>query len=126
MRYIYKACYKTVKYRLKTCYYKQSPYLCSVFFIVLDLRLTKDWLSGIDSLFLCSFFRIFEGHITRMNIMRTIMLTLLLSVAAISSFAQTNTYRECTSQNFKIISYTRELSPQGCQQSPIYVKPKRS
>jgi hypothetical protein len=24
-----------------------------VFFIVLDLRLTKDWLSGIDSLFLC-------------------------------------------------------------------------
>ncbi|RGP00780.1 hypothetical protein DXA83_11090 [Bacteroides thetaiotaomicron] len=61
-----------------------------------------------------------------MNIMRTILLTLLLSVAAISSFAQTNTYRECTSQNFKIISYTRELSPQGCQQSPIYVKPKRS
>ena len=57
--------------------------------------------------------------------MRTILLTLLLSVAAISSFAQTNTYRECTSQNFKIISYTRELSPQGCQQSPIYVKPKR-
>ena len=53
MRYIYKACYKTAKYRLKTCYYKQSPYLCSVFFIVLDLRLTKDWLSGIDSLFLC-------------------------------------------------------------------------
>ena len=29
--------------------------LCNVFFIVLDLRLTKDWLSGIDSLFLCSF-----------------------------------------------------------------------
>ena len=27
--------------------------LCTVFFIVLDLRLTKDWLSGIDSLFLC-------------------------------------------------------------------------
>ena len=53
MRYIYKACYKTAKYRLKTCYYKQSPYLCNVFFIVLDLRLTKDWLSGIDSLFLC-------------------------------------------------------------------------
>ena len=65
-------------------------------------------------------------HKTRMNIMRTILLILLLSVAAISSFAQTNTYRECTSQNFKIISYTRELSPQGCQQFPIYVKPKRS
>lgn len=33
-----------------------------------------------------------------MNIMRTILLTLLLSVAAISAFAQTNTYPECTSQ----------------------------
>ena len=31
-----------------------------------------------------------------------------------------------SSDYFKIISYTRELSPQGCQQSPIYVKPKRS
>ena len=121
-----KPCYKMLRFAPEIWRYAESPYLCSVFFIVLDLRLTKDWLSGIDSLFLCSFFRIFEGHITRMNIMRTILLTLLLSVAAISSFTQTNTYRECTSQNFKIISYTRELSPQGCQQSPIYVKPKRS
>ena len=32
---------------------QEKPYLCNVFFIVLDLRLTKDWLSGIDSLFLC-------------------------------------------------------------------------
>ena len=32
---------------------QENPYLCNVFFIVLDLRLTKDWLSGIDSLFLC-------------------------------------------------------------------------
>ena len=54
MRYIYKACYKTAKYRLKTCYYKQSPYLCSVFFIVLDLRLTKDWLSGKIAFFILS------------------------------------------------------------------------
>ena len=30
---------------------QEKPYLCNVFFIVLDLRLTKDWLSGIDSLF---------------------------------------------------------------------------
>ena len=36
---------------LKIWRYPQSPYLCNVFFIVLDLRLTKDWLSGIDSLF---------------------------------------------------------------------------
>ncbi len=41
------------RYSAKTCNYKLSPYLCTVFFIVLDLRLTKDWLSGIDSLFLC-------------------------------------------------------------------------
>ena len=34
---------------------QEKPYLCNVFFIVLDLRLTKDWLSGIDSLFLCPF-----------------------------------------------------------------------
>ena len=34
---------------------QEKPYLCNVFFIVLDLRLTKDWLSGIDSLFLCLF-----------------------------------------------------------------------
>ena len=32
---------------------QEKPYLCNVFFIVLDLRLTKDWLSRIDSLFLC-------------------------------------------------------------------------
>ena len=56
--HIYKACYKTVKYMAKTCHYKLSPYLCNVFFIVLDLRLTKDWLSGIDSLFLCPNFTI--------------------------------------------------------------------
>ena len=35
---------------------QEKPYLCNVFFIVLDLRLTKDWLSGIDSLFLCLHF----------------------------------------------------------------------
>ena len=35
----------------------ESHYICNVFFIVLDLRLTKDWLSGIDSLFLCFIIR---------------------------------------------------------------------
>jgi len=38
-------------FALKIWRYAESPYLCNVFFIVLDLRLTKDWLSGIDSLF---------------------------------------------------------------------------
>ena len=121
-----KPCYKMLRFVPEIWRYAESPYLCSVFFIVLDLRLTKRLAVWDRWPFLYPFFRIFEGHKTRMNIMRTILLILLLSVAAISSFAQTNTYRECTSQNFKIISYTRELSPQGCQQSPIYVKPKRS
>jgi len=31
VRYIYKTRYKATKYRPKTCYYKQSSYLCSVF-----------------------------------------------------------------------------------------------
>ena len=39
-------------FALKIWRYAESPYLCNVFFIVLDLRLKKDWLSGIDSLFL--------------------------------------------------------------------------
>ena len=50
-----KPCYKTHCFFRKIWRYAESPYLCNVFFIVLDLRLTKDWLSGIDSLFLCSF-----------------------------------------------------------------------
>ena len=37
-------------------YFGEVRTLCNVFFIVLDLRLTKDWLSGIDSLFLCLHF----------------------------------------------------------------------
>ena len=46
-----KPCYKIRYLSLKIWRYAESPYLCNVFFIVLDLRLTKDWLSGIDSLF---------------------------------------------------------------------------
>ena len=48
-----KPCYKMLRSAPEIWRYAESPYLCSVFFIVLDLRLTKDWLSGIDSLFLC-------------------------------------------------------------------------
>ena len=50
-----KPCYKEPHFTPKIWRQPKSPYLCSVFFIVLDLRLTKDWLSGIDSLFLCLF-----------------------------------------------------------------------
>ena len=50
-----KPCYKMLRSAPEIWRYAESPYLCSVFFIVLDLRLTKDWLSGIDSLFLCLF-----------------------------------------------------------------------
>ena len=48
-----KPCYKMLRFVPEIWRYAESPYLCSVFFIVLDLRLTKDWLSGIDSIFLC-------------------------------------------------------------------------
>ena len=48
---------------------QEKPYLCNVFFIVLDLRLTKDWLSGIDSLFLCLVYTSHdEGMITDKDI----------------------------------------------------------
>ena len=42
-----KPCYKMRCFTPKIWRYAESPYLCNVFFIV------KDWLSGIDSLFLC-------------------------------------------------------------------------
>ncbi len=48
-----KACYKSDYYYLKIWKLEKRTHLCNVFFIVLDLRLTKDWLSVIDSLFLC-------------------------------------------------------------------------
>ncbi|MBE6272984.1 MAG: hypothetical protein E7097_03740 [Bacteroides sp.] len=34
-------CYKTRFFTQNICRYPKSPYLCNVFFIVLDLRLTK-------------------------------------------------------------------------------------
>ncbi|RGQ13320.1 hypothetical protein DWW88_16770 [Bacteroides cellulosilyticus] len=36
-----KWCYKCVVFAHGTCYFQKSAYLCTVFFIVLDLRLTK-------------------------------------------------------------------------------------
>ena len=36
-----KACYKTGFSFFLICRIRESPYLCNVFFIVLDLRLTK-------------------------------------------------------------------------------------
>ena len=36
-----KPCYKMLRFAPKIWRYAESPYLCSVFFIVLDLRLTK-------------------------------------------------------------------------------------
>ena len=37
----------------KTCIFNKCPYICNVFFIVLDLRLTKRLAVWEDSLFLC-------------------------------------------------------------------------
>ena len=36
-------CYKTYFYALKFGGYQKKQYLCIVFFMVLDLRLSKDW-----------------------------------------------------------------------------------
>ena len=50
----FKLCYKTRVNAHKTCIIPESPYLCIVFFIVLDLRLTKGW-SSAELLFLCPY-----------------------------------------------------------------------
>ena len=39
--YLIKMCYETCFFSWKVCQCPKSPYLCNVFFIVLDLRLTK-------------------------------------------------------------------------------------
>ena len=36
-----KKCYKAEFFQVTSCRFQKSPYLCNVFFIVLDLRLTK-------------------------------------------------------------------------------------
>ena len=50
-----KACYK-ILFSIETfCKFIGKTYLCNVFFIVLDLRLTKRLAVWEDSLFLCLF-----------------------------------------------------------------------
>ena len=44
------------------CRYPKSPYLCTVFFIVLDLRLTKGWVKAL-TLFLCPYIRSLKNKI---------------------------------------------------------------
>ena len=39
--YLIKMCYETCFFSWKVCQCPKSPYLCNVFLIVLDLRLTK-------------------------------------------------------------------------------------
>ena len=39
--YLIKICYETCFFSCKVCQSSKSPYICNVFFIVLDLRLTK-------------------------------------------------------------------------------------
>ena len=52
-----KPCYKMLRFAPEIWRYAESPYLCSVFFIVLDLRLIKKiGCLGIDSLFFMPFF----------------------------------------------------------------------
>ena len=63
-------------FALKIWRYAESPYLCNVFFIVLDLRLTKDWLSGIDSLFFCLY--VYNRYVSLYNISQIAMMCPIL------------------------------------------------
>ena len=47
---IRKTCCKTYFYNIKFGGYKKKQYLCTVFFMVLDLRLSKDWVVGMTIL----------------------------------------------------------------------------
>ena len=52
-----KTCYKTYFYSKIFGHIKKKQYLCTVFFMVLDLRLSKDWVVGMTILlFLYQFF----------------------------------------------------------------------
>ena len=52
---ILKKYYSREKKYFSVCRSTKSPYLCTVFFIVLDLRLTKGWSTAV-LLFLCPYF----------------------------------------------------------------------
>ena len=62
-------------FALKIWRYAESPYLCNVFFIVLDLRL-PDWLSGIDSLFFCLY--VYNRYVSLYNISQIAMMCPIL------------------------------------------------
>ena len=49
-----KMCYKAWIFGLKTCILLESPYLCTVFFIVLDFKVNKGWSTAV-LLFLCPY-----------------------------------------------------------------------
>ena len=48
-------CYRTYFFSWIVCKYPKSPYLCNVFFIVLDLRLTKVGVQRYSFFLLCTF-----------------------------------------------------------------------
>jgi len=60
---ILKKYYSLEKKYFSVCRSTKSPYLCTVFFIVLDLRLTKGWSTAV-LLFLCPYFCV---HLHRFN-----------------------------------------------------------
>ena len=60
---ILKKYYSREKKYFSVCRSTKSPYLCTVFFIVLDLRLTKGWSTAV-LLFLCPYFCV---HLHRFN-----------------------------------------------------------
>ena len=54
LRRFIKLCYKTHVFAHKTCRLGKSPYLCTVFFIVLDFKVNKGWSTAV-LLFLCPY-----------------------------------------------------------------------
>ena len=49
--------YKTAAF---ACRYEKSPYICIVFFIVLDLRLTKGWVKALTLFYARTVFVLFK------------------------------------------------------------------
>ena len=60
-----KTCYKTYFYSKIFGGYRKKQYLCTVFFMVLDLRLSKDWVVGMTILlfFLYQFFLLARSYV---------------------------------------------------------------
>ena len=78
-------CYRTYFFSWIICRFIRSPYLCNVFFIVLDLRLTKVGARR------CSFFYVYTSHIIRIMQKEQEVYSHRLRYTSILTFHQTIT-----------------------------------